>query len=188
MTRQQLNGCIIKRCTNLDEVVNDVNDLVNCVHCHGPFCYCCCFSLCVCLCVSLCVCPHHLKKRGTNKYTLVKMFFIPLHTLHLGQENSTSNLHPPRTIPGTGVCTKTHLSHKHNHLQTIQVVNKYLCLKCDRLQMDKRTEGLTVLHVHVHGKVPPSGRGSVLTHLSQEVDGLPRQQDLQPSSGHPQLQ
>ena len=23
--------------TNLDEVVNDVNNLVNCIHCHGPF-------------------------------------------------------------------------------------------------------------------------------------------------------
>ena len=23
--------------TNLDEVVNDVNNLVNCTHCHGPF-------------------------------------------------------------------------------------------------------------------------------------------------------
>ena len=23
--------------TNLDEVVNDVNNLVNCPHCHGPF-------------------------------------------------------------------------------------------------------------------------------------------------------
>ena len=23
--------------TNLDEVVDDVNNLVNCTHCHGPF-------------------------------------------------------------------------------------------------------------------------------------------------------
>ena len=23
--------------TNLDEVVNDINNLVNCTHCHGPF-------------------------------------------------------------------------------------------------------------------------------------------------------
>ena len=39
--------------TNLDEVVNDVNNLVNCTHCHGPF-----FSLfffCVCVCVCVCL-------------------------------------------------------------------------------------------------------------------------------------
>ena len=46
--------------TNLDEVVNDVNNLVNCTHCHGPF-FLLSFSLfsssCfVCVCVYECVC------------------------------------------------------------------------------------------------------------------------------------
>ena len=35
--------------TNLDEVVNDVNNLVNCTHCQGPFFF--FFSFCfVCVC------------------------------------------------------------------------------------------------------------------------------------------
>ena len=40
--------------TNLDEVVNDVNNLVNCTHCHGPFFLLFlffCFCMCVCVCV-----------------------------------------------------------------------------------------------------------------------------------------
>ena len=37
--------------TNLDEVVNDVNNLVNCTHCHGPF-----FSFSFFLYVGVCVC------------------------------------------------------------------------------------------------------------------------------------
>ena len=36
--------------TNLDEVVNDVNNLVNCTHCHGLF------SSSFCVCVYGCVC------------------------------------------------------------------------------------------------------------------------------------
>ena len=32
--------------TNLDEVVNDINNLVNCTHCHV---FCCCFFVCVCV-------------------------------------------------------------------------------------------------------------------------------------------
>ena len=38
--------------TNLDEVVNDVNNLVNCTHCHGPFFFLSFLSVlyvCVCL-------------------------------------------------------------------------------------------------------------------------------------------
>ena len=48
--------------TNLDEVVNDVNNLVNCTHCHGPFFlllsfFFFFFSFCfVCVCVYECVC------------------------------------------------------------------------------------------------------------------------------------
>ena len=59
--------------TNLDEVVNDVNNLVNCTHCHGLFslsflCVCVCVCVCVltynacvyvcmsCVCVCVCVC------------------------------------------------------------------------------------------------------------------------------------
>ena len=45
--------------TNLDEVVNDVNNLVNCTHCHGlfffsfpPVCVYVCVRACVCVCVS----------------------------------------------------------------------------------------------------------------------------------------
>ena len=34
--------------TNLDEVVNDVNNLVNCIHFHGPFFPSCFVFLCVC--------------------------------------------------------------------------------------------------------------------------------------------
>ena len=41
--------------TNLDEVVNDVNNLVNCTHCHGPFFFFffffLFFSSCFCMCV-----------------------------------------------------------------------------------------------------------------------------------------
>ena len=43
--------------TTLDEVVNDVNNLVNCTHCHGPFFLFFFFSflsssvLCVCVCL-----------------------------------------------------------------------------------------------------------------------------------------
>ena len=38
--------------TNLDEVVNDVNNLVNCIHCHGPFFF--SFSFfCMCVCAGL---------------------------------------------------------------------------------------------------------------------------------------
>ena len=36
--------------TNLDEVVNDVNNLVNCTHCHGPF-FLSFFPFCFCMCV-----------------------------------------------------------------------------------------------------------------------------------------
>ena len=40
--------------TNLDEVVNDVNNLVNCTHCHGPFFFSFFFfSFCFCMCVCL---------------------------------------------------------------------------------------------------------------------------------------
>ena len=41
--------------TNLDEVVNDVNNLVNCTHCHGPF-FLFLFSSSVFVCVCVCVC------------------------------------------------------------------------------------------------------------------------------------
>ena len=179
---------IIKSCTNLDEVVND---LVNCTHCHGPFCY-CCFSLCVCVCVCVGVCvPTSFEKERYKQIHLGKKKKKKKrsHSTHYSLGNKIP--HPTCTHPTPFLAlasAQKHIFQTNNHLQTIQVVNKYLCLKCDRLQMDKRAEGLTVLHVHVHGKVPPSGRGSVLTHLSQEVDGLPRQQDLQPSSGHSQLQ
>ena len=40
--------------TNLDEVVNDVNNLVNCTHCHGVF------FVCVCVCaffIFICTLP-----------------------------------------------------------------------------------------------------------------------------------
>ena len=37
--------------TNLDEVVNDVNNLVNCTHCHGPFFL---FFFLFCMCVGVC--------------------------------------------------------------------------------------------------------------------------------------
>ena len=40
--------------TNLDEVVNDVNNLVTCTHCHGPFFFFFLFFFCfvyVCGCV-----------------------------------------------------------------------------------------------------------------------------------------
>ena len=48
--------------TNLDEVVNDVNNLVNCTHCHGPlllllfffFFFLFFFFFCVCVCVCVC--------------------------------------------------------------------------------------------------------------------------------------
>ena len=39
--------------TNLDEVVNDVNNLVNCTHCHGPFFFLFSFFFflfCICVC------------------------------------------------------------------------------------------------------------------------------------------
>ena len=42
--------------TNLDEVVNDVNNLVNCTHCHGPFFFFFSSSFCfvyVCGCVGV---------------------------------------------------------------------------------------------------------------------------------------
>ena len=47
--------------TNLDEVVNDVNNLVNCTHCHGPsflffsffFFF---FFFLFCICVWVCWC------------------------------------------------------------------------------------------------------------------------------------
>ena len=39
--------------TNLDEVVNDVNNLVNCTHCHGPFFF---FFFLFCICVWVCGC------------------------------------------------------------------------------------------------------------------------------------
>ena len=44
--------------TNLDEVVNDVNNLVNCTHCHGPFFFLFLFSFLSVLymCVGVCVC------------------------------------------------------------------------------------------------------------------------------------
>ena len=46
--------------TNLDEVVNDVNNLVSCTHCHGPFpppFFPLFFSFCfVCVRVYECVC------------------------------------------------------------------------------------------------------------------------------------
>ena len=45
--------------TNLDEVVNEVNNLVNCTHCHGPFFLFLFSSFCfvyVCGCVCVCVC------------------------------------------------------------------------------------------------------------------------------------
>ena len=48
--------------TNLDEVVNDVNNIVNCTHCHGPFFFLFFFFLslffflfCMCVCMSVCV-------------------------------------------------------------------------------------------------------------------------------------
>ena len=37
--------------TNLDQVVNDVNNLVNCTHCHGPFFYLFFLLFCKCVCV-----------------------------------------------------------------------------------------------------------------------------------------
>ena len=45
--------------------------------------------------------------------------------------------------------------------------------------IDLDTVFLTLTHVHRHGCLTALGRGSVMTHLSQEVDGLARQQDLQ---------
>ena len=42
--------------TNLDEVVNDINNLVNCTHCHGlffSFFFFCVCAFCVCVCVCL---------------------------------------------------------------------------------------------------------------------------------------
>ena len=45
--------------TNLDEVVNDVNNLVNCTHCHGPFFFLSFFLFLFflfCICVWVCVC------------------------------------------------------------------------------------------------------------------------------------
>ena len=43
--------------TNLDEVVNDVNNLVNCTHCHGPFFFFSFFLLSVLyMCVGVWVC------------------------------------------------------------------------------------------------------------------------------------
>ena len=46
--------------TNLDEVVNDVNNLVNCTHCHGPFFlsffFLFCFLVCVCVFCFVYVC------------------------------------------------------------------------------------------------------------------------------------
>ena len=50
--------------TNLDEVVNDVNNLVNCTHCHGPFFlsffffffFFFFFSSVLYMCVGVCVC------------------------------------------------------------------------------------------------------------------------------------
>ena len=41
--------------TNLDEVVNDVNNLVNCTHCHGPFFFLFFFFFLFCMCVWVCV-------------------------------------------------------------------------------------------------------------------------------------
>ena len=42
--------------TNLDEVVNDVNNLVNCTHCHGPFFSFFFFLSVLYMCVGVCVC------------------------------------------------------------------------------------------------------------------------------------
>ena len=46
--------------TNLDEVVNDVNNLVNCTHCHGPsflfFLFSFFFFFLFCICVWVCWC------------------------------------------------------------------------------------------------------------------------------------
>ena len=42
--------------TNLDEVVNDVNNLVNCTHCHGPFFSFFLFFFLFCICVWVCGC------------------------------------------------------------------------------------------------------------------------------------
>ena len=42
--------------TNLDEVVNDVNNLVNCTHCHGPFFFFFFFFFLFCMCVGVWVC------------------------------------------------------------------------------------------------------------------------------------
>ena len=44
--------------TNLDEVVNDVNNLVNCTHCHGPFflSFFSFFLSVLYMCVGVCVC------------------------------------------------------------------------------------------------------------------------------------
>ena len=43
--------------TNLDEVVNDVNNLVNCTHCHGPSFFLFLFFpfllFCMCVCMSV---------------------------------------------------------------------------------------------------------------------------------------
>ena len=41
--------------TNLDEVVNDVNNLVNCTHCHGPFFFFFFFVLYMCVSVWVCL-------------------------------------------------------------------------------------------------------------------------------------
>ena len=54
--------------TNLDEVVNGVNNLVNCTHCHGPFFLLFFFLFCMCVCMSVCVC-------------LFFLFFFLLRTL-----------------------------------------------------------------------------------------------------------
>ena len=45
--------------TNLDEVVDDVNNLVNCTHCHGPFFFffffLSLFFFLFCICVWVCL-------------------------------------------------------------------------------------------------------------------------------------
>ena len=62
--------------TNLDEVVNDVNNLVNCTHCHGPFFF-FFFSLSLlfflfCICVWVCGCAF---------FFFLFFFFLLLRTL-----------------------------------------------------------------------------------------------------------
>ena len=55
--------------TNLDEVVNDVNNLVNCTHCHGPFFF-FFFSLffLFCKCVWVCGCLFFLSFFSSSSY------------------------------------------------------------------------------------------------------------------------